>query len=115
MFICTNERPPDNPKGSCARCGGGAIRLRFVQLIRQPGLQGRVRANKSGCLDACELGTAVVIYPANLWYTGVKLENVDEIFATSVLGDGVVERLAAQRSSWEELRRLRDAGRGSGE
>ena len=69
IFICTNERPLDNPKGDCIRCGGMDIRMKFVKLINQHGLKGKVRANKSGCLDACELGAVVVIYPDNIWYT----------------------------------------------
>lgn len=56
LFICINERPPGSPKGCCAAKGGKEIRLEFVKLISQHGLKGRVRSNKSGCLDACELG-----------------------------------------------------------
>ena len=71
IFICVNERPENSPKGSCARCGGFDIRMRFVELINQHGLKGIVRANKSGCLDACEFGVAVVVYPDEIWYTNV--------------------------------------------
>jgi (2Fe-2S) ferredoxin len=102
-----NERPEDSPKGCCARCGGSEIRLRFVRLIKEHGLRGIVRANKSGCLDACELGAAIVIYPAGIWYLRVRPEDVDEIFTTSVLGDGVVERLAATPEKWQELAAIR--------
>ena len=85
IFICTNERPLDNPKGDCIRCGGMDIRMKFVKLINQHGLKGKVRANKSGCLDACELGAVVVIYTDNIWYTRVEVHDIDEIFVTFVL------------------------------
>jgi (2Fe-2S) ferredoxin len=107
IFICINERDENNPKGDCSRCGGKDIRLKFVQLINQHGLKGKVRANKSGCLDACELGAAVVIYPDNIWYTRVSPDDVAEIFKTSILKNDVVERLAATEKTWDELRDIR--------
>jgi len=94
LFICINERSKDSPRGDCLRCGGMEIRNKFVQLINQNGLKGKVRANKSGCLDVCEKGPAVVIYPDNIWYTKVKIQDVDEIFETSILNDGIVKRLS---------------------
>ena len=108
IFICINERPPDSPKECCASGGGKEIRYEFVKLINEHGLKGKVRSNKAGCLDACEIGPAVVIYPSGLWYTGVNLEDVPEIFKKSVLGDESVERLMAKKQTWEELARLRE-------
>jgi (2Fe-2S) ferredoxin len=108
IFICTNERPPDNPKGDCIRCGGMDIRMKFVKLINQHGLKGKVRANKSGCLDACELGAVVVIYPDNIWYTRVEVQDIDEIFETSIINNGVVDRLCADEKTWKELQDIRD-------
>ncbi len=107
IFVCVNERPPESPKGCCAHCHGEEIRVKFVQMIRSAGLKGQVRANKSGCLDACEIGASVVIYPLGVWYTGVQAEDVEEIFKTSVLKGEVVERLAATRETWQELHHLR--------
>ena len=107
IFICVNERDENNPKGDCTRCGGKDIRMKFVQLINKHGLKGIVRANKSGCLDACELGASVVIYPDNIWYTRVSPDDVDEIFETSILNNGVVERLVATEDTWKELQAIR--------
>ena len=82
-------------------------RLAFVKGLAARGLKGQVRANKAGCLDACELGTTVVIYPQGIWYLGVTPGDVEEILDTSVVGDGVVNRLAAGPDDWEHIRRLR--------
>ena len=82
IFICVNERVGRNERESCAKCGGMEIRMRFVKLINKHGLKGVVRANKSGCLDVCEFGPVVVIYPDGAWYTNVQLHDVDEIFET---------------------------------
>ena len=68
IINCINERDKESPKGDCNRCGGKDIRLKFVQLINIHGLKGRFRGNKSGCLDACEMVSSLVIYPASQWY-----------------------------------------------
>ena len=108
IFTCVNERSPDSPRQSCGHCGGHDIRLKFAQLIQEHNLKSKIRSNKSLCLDACEFGPSVVIYPNNLWYTGVKLEDVEEIFHTSVLQDGIVDRLVATEETWQKLKEIRD-------
>jgi len=108
IFICVNERNHGSPKGDCSRKGGQDIRLRFVQLIKEHGLKGIVRANKSGCLDACEMGASIVIYPEGIWYTKVTLKDVDDIFKTSVLGNKTIERLSSTQETWAELNRIRN-------
>ena len=92
IFICINQRPPENPKGCCGD-RGMALRVAFVQELAKQGLMNKVRANKTGCLDTCSLGPSVVIYPAGIWYKGVTPEDVPEIVEASIKGDGVVSRL----------------------
>ncbi|MDP6577641.1 MAG: (2Fe-2S) ferredoxin domain-containing protein [Candidatus Marinimicrobia bacterium] len=108
IFVCTNERSQDSPKGCCASGGGSDIRYEFVKLINEHGLNGKVRSNKSGCLDACEVGPAVVIYPGGLWYTGVTVEDVPEIFEKSILNNKSVERLLSTQRTWDDLDKLRN-------
>ena len=94
LFLCTNERPKDSLRGDCLSYGSMEIRNKFVRLINQNGPKGKVRANESGCLDVFEEGPAVIIYPDNIWYTKVEVQDVDEIFETSILNDGIVKRLS---------------------
>tara|TARA_B110000438_G_scaffold279121_1_gene303276 strand:+ start:430 stop:786 length:357 start_codon:yes stop_codon:yes gene_type:complete len=103
IFICVNERLENSKRGSCSKCGGMDIRMRFVALINENGLKGVVRANKSGCLDVCEFGPVVVIYPESVWYTNVKLSDVDEIFQSHIIHNKPVERLAASKETWKKL------------
>lgn len=107
ILVCIKERAEEHPRGCCMENGGMDIRKRFVQLVNQYGLKGKVRANKTGCLDVCEIGPNVVIYPDNIWYTGVKVEDVDEIFERSVLNNEVVDRLVASKETWGRWRTLR--------
>lgn len=107
ILVCVREREADSPKGSCSRCGGDQIRKRFADLLKQHGLKSEMRASKTECLDACELGAIVVIYPDDLWYTQVQIEDVDKIFAASVLQEGVYEPRIATAESWELLKQIR--------
>lgn len=53
----------------------------------------RTRVNAAKCLDRCELGPTMVIYPEGVWYTYRSEADVDEILQTHVIGGGRVERL----------------------
>ena len=108
IFICVNERVGKNERESCAKCGGMEIRMRFVKLINKHGLKGVVRANKSGCLDVCELGPVVVIYPDGAWYTNVQLHDVDEIFDSNIINHKPVSRLLANKNTWNKLQSLKE-------
>ena len=107
IFICVNERPDSSPKGDCSRVGGNEIRMRFVELINEHGLKGKVRANKSGCLDACEVGPSIVIYPLGVWYTNFKLSDVDKIFESSILNDKILKRLVSDSKTWQKIDHIR--------
>lgn len=93
VFICQNERPADDPRGCCLARGAAGVRERFRQELTRRGLSGRVRANAAGCLDACEHGVSLVIYPEGIWYGGVRPEDVEEIIDRSVLHGEVIQRL----------------------
>ena len=62
-------------------------------MSKAAGLGGKVRINKSGCLDQCEHGPTVVVYPEAVWYGGVKPENAAEIVQEHLVGGRPVERL----------------------
>jgi (2Fe-2S) ferredoxin len=93
IFICTNRRSNDAPKGSCAQKGSEDIRELFKKELHVRGLRTKVRANKAGCLDVCEYGPNVVIYPEGVWYSGVQKEDVVEIIERHIIGGEVIERL----------------------
>ena len=93
VFVCVNERPPDNPKGCCAAKGSVTVREKFKEELKSRGLNGVVRANAAGCLDSCGYGITVVVYPEAVWYGGVVVEDVEEIIEQHVIRGEVVERL----------------------
>ncbi len=93
VFVCENERDPQSPKGCCAARGAREVRSRLKRLAHEADLRGKVRINSAGCLDQCEHGVTLVVYPEAVWYGHVRPEDVDEIFREHVLGGRPVERL----------------------
>ena len=100
IFICTNDRGENSTKQSC---GSLDIRKEFVSLINASGLKGKVRANKSGCLDLDEQGPAIVIYPQGYWYMNVEKRNIEKIFYESVIGDNPVVELIADKKQLDNI------------
>jgi (2Fe-2S) ferredoxin len=93
LFICCNQREPGHPRGSCCPAGDEALQKAFKKALAARGLGRAVRANKSGCLDQCEHGPTVVVYPDAVWYGRVTLADVDEIVDRHIVGGVPVERL----------------------
>ena len=63
LFICCNQREPGHPRGCCDPTGQAQLQFLFKQKLALRGFKKRVRANMSGCLDQCEHGPTVVVYP----------------------------------------------------
>jgi len=94
IFICTNQRPPENPRGCCDPEGLGELQLLFKKELAARGLKASVRANRAGCLDQCEHGPTVVVYPEGVWYGSVRSEDVKEIVESHIINRTPVARLA---------------------
>ncbi len=99
IFICVNERTPDDPRGSCTAKGSRRLQEFFKEEVKRLGLKGRVRANKAGCLDACEFGPSVVVYPGGVWYTVRTEADVRELMERHIVGGEIVERLLMFKGS----------------
>lgn len=93
VFVCINERPAGHPKGCCLEKGSAEIRSALKAELKKRGLAMVVRANNSGCLDACAFGPSMVIYPEGIWYGGVRKEDVGEIVEQTILRGKVIPRL----------------------
>lgn len=93
IFVCCNQRAPGHSRGCCNPEGSGALRDYFKAELSKRQLGPLVRANQAGCLDQCELGPTVVIYPQQIWYGGVRLEDVPRIIEETIVGGRVLEDL----------------------
>jgi (2Fe-2S) ferredoxin len=92
VFCCTNRRPDGHKRGSCAARGSEPLRDYLKSRAKELGIGG-IRVNSAGCLDRCELGPVMVIYPEGVWYSYHSHEDVEEILQTHLVQGGRVERL----------------------
>jgi (2Fe-2S) ferredoxin len=92
VFVCCNRRPEGHKRGSCGARGSEKLRDYMKARAKELGLQ-RTRINLAGCLDRCELGPCVVIYPEGIWYKIESTADVDAILEQHVRGGGIVSSL----------------------
>jgi len=92
VFCCTNTRPPGHPRGCCSAKGSEKLRNYMKVRAKELGLA-NLRINAAGCLDRCELGPNMVIYPEGVWYTYHSTADIDEILQRHLVEGGRVERL----------------------
>lgn len=93
VFVCCNRRPEGHHRGSCAAKGSERLRDVMKSRVKELGLAGRVRVNSAGCLDRCELGPCVVIYPEGVWYRVDGPEDVEALVQEHLVRGGRAERL----------------------
>lgn len=93
LFICCNRREPGHPRGSCDPEASDALQKAFKKALAARGLNGRIRANKAGCLDQCEHGPTVVVYPDAVWYGFVTEADIADIIDRHLIGGSPVARL----------------------
>ena len=98
LFVCTNRRPDDNPKGSCAQKGSEELALRLKEAIVSRRAKGMVRVCTSSCIDLCEHGATILCEPDHVAYGNVTLADVDEVADALVLGR-IVDRLVVHRGN----------------
>jgi (2Fe-2S) ferredoxin len=100
VLVCTNTRPPGNPKGSCGEKGGEALFEQLKALARERGLSD-VIVNRTNCLKHCSRGIAVAVQPDNVWYAAVKADDLGELCEAHLREGRAVERLLMPDIPWE--------------
>lgn len=93
VFVCTNQRPAGAPRPSCNADGKAELHTLLNQAVNAAGLKETVRVNRAGCLDQCEHGPTVVVYPEAVWYGKVSPADVAEIVQAHLVEGRPVERL----------------------
>ncbi len=95
VFVCTNQRDAGHPRGCCKDRGSEELRDYMKAKAKELGVK-RTRINSAGCLDRCELGPTMVIYPEGIWYRPTSRADIDEILQTHMIAGGRVDRLMLQ-------------------
>ena len=92
IFVCGNQRSFDHSRGCCDPDGNDSLRNELKSAMKARNLGPLVRVYSAGCLDQCELGPTLVIYPQGIWYGGVKHSDIPRIL-DALANDTVVEDL----------------------
>lgn len=87
LFVCTNRRPDGHRRGSCAARGSEGLRDYMKARAKELGIA-NLRVNSAGCLDRCELGPCLVIYPEGVWYRLDSRADVDAVLQAHVVEGG---------------------------
>ncbi|MCE1242205.1 NAD(P)H-dependent oxidoreductase subunit E [Oryzomicrobium sp.] len=93
VFFCCNQRGPGET--CCNNHGASDLQTYAKERVAELKLKGpgKVRINKAGCLDRCDAGPVMVVYPEAVWYTYVDKSDIDEIIEEHLIHGRVVERL----------------------
>ncbi|MEO5571858.1 MAG: (2Fe-2S) ferredoxin domain-containing protein [Bacteroidia bacterium] len=103
VFICINDRKNSDRK-SCGESRGMELVSEFKKIIKEKGLKEIIRAQRTGCLDACDFGPSVVVYPEGIFYGGVQLSDVEQIVNDHLINNKPVERLIINFNKVEKNR-----------
>ena len=91
--FCCNQREPGE---TCCNARGASEMQTYAKdrigELKMKG-PGKVRINRSGCLDRCDQGPVMVVYPEAVWYTYLDKEDVEEIIQEHLINGRIVERL----------------------
>ena len=93
LFVCGNTRSPGHKRGCCDPQGHQALREAFKKELKIAGFGLMARANHAGCLEQCEHGPTVVIYPQGIWYGHVQISDVPRIVAKTLIGGEILSDL----------------------
>lgn len=94
VFFCTNQRAPG--ESCCNHYGAQKMRDYVKDRVKALGLSteaNRIRINSAGCMDRCDEGPVLVVYPEGVWYTYVDETDLDEIITEHLQHGRIVERL----------------------
>jgi (2Fe-2S) ferredoxin len=100
VFVCTQNRPPNHPRGSCGQAGCMTVFQAFAEQFEQRKLHEQFALTSSGCLGACQTGPSILIYPEGVMYAKVTPEDVATIIDEHLLKSQPVERLLQPKEVW---------------
>ncbi len=92
FFICQNQRPDNHPRGSCLIKGSDKLLNYMKARVKELKIP-NIRINKAGCLDQCEKGPAMIVYPEGIWYRATSIEDIEAIIQSHIIQKIPVETL----------------------
>ena len=94
VFFCTNQR--EDGSDCCNNHGAQKARDYMKNRIKELDIdkqQNNIRINAAGCMNRCDKGPVIVVFPEGTWYTYTTEGDLDEIIEEHLRNGRVVERL----------------------
>ena len=77
IFVCTNNRGTEpGVRPSCAVGGSEDLKTALKRAVKELGAGERVRVHSSGCMEGCEIGPNILVFPDNVMYSHVSLADI---------------------------------------
>jgi len=92
ILVCNSFRVSGTPQGVCNKKGAPSLMQYLQEGINERSIEG-VTISLTNCLNVCDRGPAMVVYPQNYWYGGITEERIDEILDALVTGASATEYL----------------------
>ncbi|MBM3267065.1 MAG: (2Fe-2S) ferredoxin domain-containing protein [Candidatus Sericytochromatia bacterium] len=96
ILVCTNERPPENPKGSCKPKGALDLFQKLKEAVHARGIRKEVWVNQASCLRSCPFGPTVAVWPEGAIYGGMTPDRVDALLDSVERGEIVADWLVPE-------------------
>lgn len=100
VFICTQNRPPNHPRGSCMNNGSADIMNEFMNEIQNRSLFEKIYLTNTGCMGPCGVGPSVLVYPEGVLYGKVQKSDVKTIVEQHLIGGKPVTELQVPKDIW---------------
>lgn len=100
VFVCSQSRPPNHPRGSCQQKGCAEVLQAFSTELARRNAYDTISVTYSGCVGPCDQGPNVLVYPEGVLYGKVTTADVAEIFELHLVGGTPVARLQVSKDIW---------------
>lgn len=85
IFVCASFRVAGESKGVCHKKDAGSLLGYLESELSDRGMED-VMVSSTGCLNRCEKGPVMIVYPEGFWYGEMNEQKIDEVL--DALEDG---------------------------
>lgn len=100
VFVCTQQRPPGHPRGSCGALDSFSLFAALTMELDQRGLFQKVQVTSTGCMGPCHKGPTVLVYPEGVMYAGMKQSDLPTFIEEHLVGGKPVKSLLMPQEDW---------------
>jgi (2Fe-2S) ferredoxin len=89
ILVCCSFRQGKDPQGKCFKKGSAGLLGLLEEGLSDRNIE-NVMISSTGCMNVCDAGPVMAIYPEGYWYGNVTEESLEEIL------DALAENKAAE-------------------